>query len=97
PWPRLFPYTTLFRSRGDRLAGAGGVLEPEAAARAGGLRRFSDHVLVGLLAPVLCLLRLGRLLLVEIRALAVLGRLRALRALRFLDPESPPLDPSHPP
>ena len=49
---------------GDRLAGAGRVLEPEAAARARVLGRLGDDVLVdGLrLVPVLGLLVLGELL-----------------------------------
>ena len=48
---------------GDRLAGAGGVLEPEAAVGARILRGLLDDVLVLLLVPVLGLLLLGGLLL----------------------------------
>jgi hypothetical protein len=51
--------------RGDGLAGAGGVLEPEAAVGARVLRRLLDDVLVGILVPVLGLLLLSGLLVLD--------------------------------
>ena len=54
--------------RGNGLAGAGGVLEPEAAARPRILGGLDDDVRVLLLGPVLRLLCLGRFLLL------ILGR-----------------------
>ena len=71
--------------RGDGLAGAGGVLEPEAAVGARVLGRLLDDVLVLLAPPVLGLLVLGCLvfLLFEGRVPAV--GLGAVLRLRLLD------------
>src|SRR5262249_49072025 len=70
--------------RRDGLAGAGGVLEPEAATGAGVVGGRLDDVRVLLLGPVLGLLLLGRLLfllvglLVEVRHLGSGPVLRGL-------------------
>jgi hypothetical protein len=66
----------------DRLAGAGGVLEPEAAVGPGVLRGLLDDVLVLLALPVLGLLLLGGLFLV-LEGLALAVGCRSVSGLRL--------------